>query len=100
MPFVTTDDGAADLLQGLGHDGTPVILSHGWPLNADAWEAAALFLAEHGHRAIAHDRRGHGRSSQTWHGNEMDTYADDWPCLIEALDLLGPDPRRPLHRRR
>ena len=55
----------------------PVLLSHGWPLNADAWEAAALFLAEHGHRAIAHDRRGHGRSSQTWNGNEMDTYADD-----------------------
>ena len=56
-------------------------------MNADAWEAAALFLAEHGHRAIAHDRRGHGRSSQTWHGNEMDTYADDLACLIETLDL-------------
>ncbi len=63
------------------------MLSHGWPLNADAWEAAALFLAEHGHRAIAHDRRGHGRSSQTWNGNEMDTYADDLACLIETLDL-------------
>ena len=64
-----------------------MILSHGWPLNADAWDAAALFLAEHGHRAIAHDRRGHGRSSQTWNGNEMDTYADDLACLIEHLDL-------------
>ena len=60
---------------------------HGWPLNSDAWEAAALFLANHGHRAIAHDRRGHGRSSQTWNGNEMDTYADDLACLIEHLDL-------------
>ena len=67
--------------------GTPVVLSHGWPLNADAWEAAARFLADHGHRVIAHDRRGHGRSSQTWNGNEMDTYADDLAGLIEHLDL-------------
>ena len=64
-----------------------MILSHGWPLNADAWDAGARFLAEHGHRVIAHDRRGHGRSTQTWHGNEMDTYADDLATLIEALDL-------------
>ena len=87
MPFVTADDGAADLLQGLGRRRHAGVLSHGWPLNSDAWEAAALFLAEHGHRAIAHDRRGHGRSSQTWHGNEMDTYADDLACLIDTLDL-------------
>ena len=100
MPYVTADDGAQIFYKDWGADGTPVILSHGWPLNADAWEAAALFLAEHGHRAIAHDRRGHGRSSQTWDGNEMDTYADDLACLVEALDLTRPDPGRPLHRRR
>ena len=87
MPFVTVDDGAEIFYKDWGGEGSPVLLSHGWPLNADAWEAAALFLAEHGHRAIAHDRRGHGRSSQTWHGNEMDTYADDLACLIETLDL-------------
>ncbi|HEX5916362.1 MAG TPA: alpha/beta hydrolase [Nocardioides sp.] len=87
MPYVTADDGARIFYKDWGVDGTPVVLSHGWPLNADAWEATALFLAEHGHRAIAHDRRGHGRSSQTWDGNEMDTYADDLACLIDALDL-------------
>jgi non-heme chloroperoxidase len=87
MPYVTADDGARIFYKDWGVDGTPVILSHGWPLNSDAWEATALFLAEHGHRAIAHDRRGHGRSSQTWDGNEMDTYADDLACLVEALDL-------------
>ncbi len=65
----------------------PSLLSHGWPLNSDAWEAAALFLAERGHRVIAHDRRGHGRSGQSWDGNEMDTYADDLACLIAHLDL-------------
>ncbi|TIC84879.1 alpha/beta hydrolase [Nocardioides sp. GY 10113] len=87
MPTVTTDDGAEIFYRDYGSTGTPVLLSHGWPLNSDAWEATARFLAEHGHRAIAHDRRGHGRSSQTWDGNEMDTYADDLACLIEALDL-------------
>lgn len=87
MPFVTTEDGAQIFYKDWGADGSPVILSHGWPLNADAWDAAARFLAENGHRAIAHDRRGHGRSSQTWHGNEMNTYADDLACLIENLDL-------------
>jgi non-heme chloroperoxidase len=87
MPHVTADDGAEIFYKDWGTDGSPVILSHGWPLNADAWDAGSRFLAEHGHRAVAHDRRGHGRSSQTWHGNEMDTYADDLACLIEALDL-------------
>jgi len=87
MPYVTTDDGAQIFYKDWETDGTPVLLSHGWPLNSDAWEAAALFLANNGHRAIAHDRRGHGRSSQTWHGNEMDTYADDLACLIDTLDL-------------
>ncbi|GLY28975.1 alpha/beta hydrolase [Kineosporia sp. NBRC 101731] len=90
MPFVTADDGAQIFYRDYDPGdtgGTPVVLSHGWPLNSDAWEAAARFLAEHGHRVIAHDRRGHGRSSQTWHGNEMDTYADDLAALLETLDL-------------
>ncbi len=86
MPYVSTDDGAEIHYKDWG-TGSPVLLSHGWPLNSDAWEAAARFLAEQGHRAIAHDRRGHGRSSQTWHGNEMDTYADDLACLVDTLDL-------------
>ncbi|NAZ87285.1 alpha/beta fold hydrolase [Kineococcus indalonis] len=89
MPHVTVDDGAQIFYRDWGQDGSPVLLSHGWPLNSDAWEAAARFFAEHGHRAVAHDRRGHGRSTQTWHGNEMDTYADDLARLIEALDLRG-----------
>jgi non-heme chloroperoxidase len=67
--------------------GQPVIFSHGWPLNADAWEDQMLFLAARGFRCIAHDRRGHGRSSQPWNGNDMDTYADDLAALVEALDL-------------
>jgi non-heme chloroperoxidase len=87
VPYLTTDDGAQIFYKDWGTQGSPVVLSHGWPLNADAWEAAALFLANNGHRAIAHDRRGHGRSSQTWHGNEMATYADDLAALIETLDL-------------
>lgn len=87
MPYVTTDDGAQIFYTDWGAAGSPVVLSHGWPLNSDAWAAAARFLAEHGHRAIAHDRRGHGRSSRTWHGNEMDTYADDLALLIDHLDL-------------
>ncbi len=69
--------------------GQPIIFSHGWPLNSDSWEAQMLFLADHGFRVIAHDRRGHGRSSQPWNGNEMDTYADDLAKLIETLDLSG-----------
>ncbi len=67
--------------------GQPVVFSHGWPLSADAWEDQMLFLASHGYRCIAHDRRGHGRSSQPWQGNEMDTYADDLAALVKALDL-------------
>src|SRR5438876_9973130 len=67
--------------------GQPVVFSHGWPLTADAWEDQMVFLASRGYRCIAHDRRGHGRSSQPWHGNEMDTYADDLAALVEALDL-------------
>ena len=87
MPHVTTDDGAEIFYKDWGGDESPVLLSHGWPLNSDAWESAALFLAEHGHRAIAHDRRGHGKSTQTWNGNDMDTYADDLAALTDTLDL-------------
>lgn len=67
--------------------GQPIVFSHGWPLTADAWEDQMFFLASKGYRCIAHDRRGHGRSSQPWNGNDMDTYADDLAKLIEALDL-------------
>src|SRR5271155_3895958 len=67
--------------------GQPIVFSHGWPLSADAWEDQMLFLASHGFRCIAHDRRGHGRSTQSWDGNEMDTYADDLAKVVEALDL-------------
>lgn len=68
--------------------GRPVVFSHGWPLSADAWEDQMMFLGERGYRVIAHDRRGHGRSSQPWGGNDMDTYADDLAALIEKLDLV------------
>lgn len=67
--------------------GQPVVFSHGWPLNADAWEDQMVFLSARGFRCIAHDRRGHGRSSQPWDGNDMDTYADDLAALVEGLDL-------------
>jgi non-heme chloroperoxidase len=67
--------------------GKPVVFSHGWPLDADAWESQMVFLATHGYRCIAHDRRGHGRSGQPWNGNDMDTYADDLSELMELLDL-------------
>jgi non-heme chloroperoxidase len=67
--------------------GQPVVFSHGWPLSADAWDDQMVFLASRGYRCIAHDRRGHGRSSQPWHGNDMDTYADDLATLVETLDL-------------
>lgn len=88
MPFVKTDDGAEIFYKDWGPtEGPPVLLSHGWPLNSDSWEATALHLAKHGYRVIAHDRRGHGKSTQTWTGNEMDTYADDLACLLDALDL-------------
>ncbi|WP_181783346.1 alpha/beta fold hydrolase [Pseudonocardia pini] len=88
MPTVTTPDGAEIFYKDWG-EGPPVVLAHGWPLHADSWQAQQLFLAANGFRAIAHDRRGHGRSTQTWHGNDMDTYADDLAHLIETLDLHG-----------
>jgi non-heme chloroperoxidase len=86
MGILTTRDGTHIYYKDWGA-GPPVVLCHGWPLNADSWEAQMLFLAEHGYRCIAHDRRGHGRSSQPWDGNEMDTYADDLAELIEKLAL-------------
>jgi non-heme chloroperoxidase len=90
MPYIDLADGARMFYKDWGPStGTPVLLSHGWPLNSDAWEATALFLAERGCRVIAHDRRGHGKSTQTWSGNEMDTYADDLATLLDTLDFEG-----------
>ncbi len=86
MPYITAKDGAQIYYKDWG-SGQPVVFSHGWPLTADAWEAQMLHLSFHGFRTIAHDRRGHGRSTQTWDGNEMDTYADDLAGLFDALDL-------------
>src|SRR6185295_17844208 len=83
---INVNDGSNIFYKDWG-TGRPVVFSHGWPLNADAWDAQMLFLGQNGYRVIAHDRRGHGRSSQPWNGNEMDTYADDLAALIEALDL-------------
>jgi len=88
MGFVTTRDGTEIFYKDWGN-GTPVVFSHGWPLNADVWDDQLNVVAENGYRAIAHDRRGHGRSSQPWDGNDMDTYADDLAAVIEALDLRG-----------
>jgi non-heme chloroperoxidase len=86
MSTFITKDGTQIFFKDWGK-GRPVVFSHGWPLSADAWDAQMVFLGERGYRVVAHDRRGHGRSSQTWNGNDMDTYADDLAGLIEALDL-------------
>ena len=86
MSTFTTKDGTQLYYKDWG-SGKPVLFSHGWPLNSDSWEAQMLFLAERGYRCIAHDRRGHGRSSQPWNGNDMNTFADDLAELIETLNL-------------
>jgi non-heme chloroperoxidase len=90
MPYITVgkENGAnIDLYYKDWGTGQPVVFSHGWPLSADAFEDQMMFLGERGYRCIAHDRRGHGRSSQPWKGNDMDTYADDLAALVSALDL-------------
>src|SRR5947209_9539831 len=86
MPTITTKDGTQIYYKDWG-EGQPVVFSHGWPLSADAFEDQMFFLVQRGYRCIAHDRRGHGRSSQPWNGNDLDTYADDLAELTEALDL-------------
>jgi non-heme chloroperoxidase len=86
MSFVTTKDGTQIYYKDWGA-GQPIVFSHGWPLTADAFEDQMFFLAQNGYRCIAHDRRGHGRSGQSWDGNDMDTYADDLNTLVESLDL-------------
>jgi len=86
MPTIKTRDNIEIYYKDWG-TGQPVVFSHGWPLSADDWDGQMLFFGRHGYRVIAHDRRGHGRSSQTWDGNEMDTYADDLATLFEKLDL-------------
>jgi non-heme chloroperoxidase len=86
MSTVTTDDGAQIFYKDWG-SGQPVVFSHGWPLTADAWDNQLMLVATAGFRGIAHDRRGGGRSSQTWNGNDLDQYADDLAAVIEALDL-------------
>lgn len=88
MDLTTTHDGTRIHYKDWGR-GTPVVFCHGWPLSSDSWESQMMFLATNGHRCIAHDRRGHGRSGQSWNGNDMDTYADDLSELLETLDLKG-----------
>jgi non-heme chloroperoxidase len=86
MPTITTKDGTQLFYKDWGK-GQPIVFSHGWPLTADDWDAQMFFFGQNGFRVIAHDRRGHGRSTQTWNGNDMDTYADDLATLAEKLDL-------------
>jgi non-heme chloroperoxidase len=86
MSTIKMKDGTEIYYKDWG-SGQPIVFSHGWPLSADAWEDQMLYLAQKGYRCIAHDRRGHGRSSQPWQGNDMDTYADDLAALVQALDL-------------
>ncbi len=88
MPFITTQDGTQIFYKDWGpKDAQPIVFHHGWPLSADDWDNQMLFFLAQGYRVIAHDRRGHGRSTQTWTGNEMDTYAADVAALAKALDL-------------
>lgn len=90
MSFVKTSDGTEIFYKDWGaRDATPIVFHHGWPLSADDWDNQMMFFLKEGYRVIAHDRRGHGRSTQTWSGNEMDTYAADVATLTDALDLRG-----------
>jgi non-heme chloroperoxidase len=96
MTTITTKDGTQIYYNDWG-TGQPIVFSHGWPLSADAFEDQMFFLASRGYRCIAHDRRSHGRSSQPWNGNDLDTYADDLAELVQKLDLkdaihVGPPP--------
>jgi CDGSH-type Zn-finger protein len=91
MNMITTKDGTQIYYKDWG-SGQPVVFSHGWPLSSDSWESQMFFLASKGYRCIAHDRRGHGRSSQPWNGNEMDTYADDLATLIAQIEIAKDGP--------
>lgn len=87
-PYISSKDGVQLYYKDWGpRDGQPVVFSHGWPLSSDSWDGQMIFLANHGYRVVAHDRRGHGRSSQPWQGNDMDHYADDLLTVVEALNL-------------
>jgi len=88
MATITTKDNTSIFYKDWGK-GNPIVFSHGWPLTADAWDPQLMYFASNGYRTIAHDRRGHGRSTQTWNGNDLDTYADDLAMLIDKLDLKG-----------
>src|SRR6204780_250126 len=89
MATITTKDGTQIYYKDWGK-GQPIVFSHGWPLSADDWDGQMLFFGQHGYRVIAHDRRGHGRSGQTWDGNEMDTYSDDLAAGLEGLAVTNP----------
>ncbi len=99
MPTITTKDGVEIFYKDWG-SGQPIVFSHGWPLSADDWDNQMLFFLQQGYRVIAHDRRGHGRSTQTADGHDMDHYAADLAALTAHLDLEKRHPRRPFHRRR
>ena len=88
MSTITVKDGTQIYYKDWG-SGQPIVFSHGWPLSGDDWDAQMMFFLNHGYRVIAHDRRGHGRSSQPWDGNEMDIYADDLAALVKDLDLTN-----------
>jgi non-heme chloroperoxidase len=88
MSTITTTDGTEIFYKDWGA-GDPIVFSHGWPLNADAWDAQMLYFGQNGYRVVAHDRRSHGRSGQTWNGNDYDTWADDLAGLIDQLDLAN-----------